>query len=190
MPQMGSIAMMKVSFSLRYADAVIREIVPADHDRKGGAMALILPAKLKAERNPSAINGQRESKRTRLSAEISFRRESVTNRGSQALRRLSYGESHSKPSPHRNTSILRCSISERQHSSPGCRHSTFLPTRSSQALHRRNSRLTCLVQQANFVMQQLATVATAFAGAQQVFASVKRAAAFRATILSRGTTAN
>jgi hypothetical protein len=86
MPQMGSIAMMKGTF--RRADAVTRQIVPADHDRKDGAMTLILPAKLKAERNPSAINRQRESKKTRLSAEGTFRRESAMSRGSQALRRF------------------------------------------------------------------------------------------------------
>jgi hypothetical protein len=67
---------------------VIREIVPPDHDRRDGAMAFILPARLKPERNPSAINGQRETNKTSLSAEVTFRRESAMNHGRQALRRL------------------------------------------------------------------------------------------------------
>jgi hypothetical protein len=51
-------------------------------------MAFILLARLKPERNPSAINGQRETNKTRLSAEVSFRREFTMSRGRQALRRL------------------------------------------------------------------------------------------------------
>jgi hypothetical protein len=51
-------------------------------------MAFILPAKLKPERNPSARNGQRETKKTRLSAEVNFRREPAMSRSLQALRRL------------------------------------------------------------------------------------------------------
>jgi hypothetical protein len=67
---------------------VSREIVPPDHDRKDEAMAFILPARLKPERNPSAKNGQPETKKTRLSAEGTFRRESAMSRGRQVLRRF------------------------------------------------------------------------------------------------------